>query len=113
MFGSSSGLGLRPFTAATRVRVPYRMPSFWSGSINGDALDCKSGASGTPGSIPGHSTSFSLIAQLVEHLTVNQVVPGSSPGRGAKIGAVVQLVRIHDCHSCGREFESRPFRQII
>ena len=26
----------------------------------------------------------SLIAQLVEHLTVNQVVPGSSPGRGAK-----------------------------
>ena len=26
MFGSSSGLGLRPFTAATRVRVPYRMP---------------------------------------------------------------------------------------
>lgn len=28
----------------------------WSGRINGDAADCKSVASGTPGSIPGHST---------------------------------------------------------
>lgn len=29
----------------------------WSGSINGDAADCKSVApTGTPGSIPGHST---------------------------------------------------------
>ena len=26
---------------------------------------------------------FSSIAQLVEHLTVNQAVPGSNPGRGA------------------------------
>ena len=29
-------------------------------------------------------TNFSPIAQLVERLTVNQLVPGSSPGRGAK-----------------------------
>ena len=28
---------------------------------------------------------YSSIAQLVEHLTVNQVVPGSRPGRGAKL----------------------------
>jgi hypothetical protein len=27
---------------------------------------------------------YSSIAQSVEHLTVNQRVPGSSPGRGAK-----------------------------
>ncbi len=27
---------------------------------------------------------YSPIAQLVERLTVNQLVPGSSPGRGAK-----------------------------
>ena len=35
------------------------------------------------GAIPASATKCSLIAQLVEHLTVNQVVPGSSPGRGA------------------------------
>ena len=29
---------------------------------------------------------YSLLAQLVEHLTVNQVVAGSSPAQGAKIG---------------------------
>ena len=28
-------------------------------------------------------------------------------------GPVVQLVRIHACHAWGREFESRPDRQII
>jgi hypothetical protein len=27
---------------------------------------------------------FFPIAQLVEHSTVNRIVPGSSPGRGAK-----------------------------
>ena len=27
---------------------------------------------------------YSSIAQLVEHMTVNHVVPGSSPGWGAK-----------------------------
>ena len=29
---------------------------------------------------------YSLLAQLVEHLTVNQVVAGSSPAQGAKHG---------------------------
>ena len=29
-------------------------------------------------------STYSPIAQLVERLTVNQLVPGSSPGRGAK-----------------------------
>ena len=29
----------------------------------------------------------------------------------AKIGPVVQLVRIHACHAWGREFESRPDRK--
>ena len=28
-----------------------------------------------------------------------------------KIGAVVQLVRIHACHAWGRGFESRPHRK--
>ena len=68
--------------------------------------------SGTPGSIPGYSTKFqvcsyrgyycglsirlrgfdsptdrqvfSALAQLVEQMTVNHLVPGSSPGCGAK-----------------------------
>ncbi len=30
---------------------------------------------------------------------------------GHKIGAVVQLVRIHACHAWGRGFESRPHRK--
>lgn len=29
---------------------------------------------------------YSLLAQLVERLTVNQIVAGSSPAQGAKIG---------------------------
>jgi hypothetical protein len=46
-----------------------------------------------PGVLPENSASsgtiqpeqhYSPIAQLVERLTVNQFVPGSSPGRGAK-----------------------------
>ena len=40
----------------------------------------------------------SAIAQLVERLTVNQNVPGSSPGRGAKINAdLAQLVERQFC----------------
>ena len=30
-----------------------------------------------------------------------------------KIGAVVQLVRIHACHAWGRGFESRPHRKRV
>ena len=29
----------------------------------------------------------------------------------ARLGSVVQLVRIHACHAWGRGFESRPDRQ--
>ena len=29
-----------------------------------------------------------------------------------RAGPVVQLVRIHACHAWGREFESRPDRQL-
>ena len=32
----------------------------WSGSINGDAVDCKSAAFGTTGSIPVHSTNMEV-----------------------------------------------------
>ncbi len=39
----------------------------------------------------GHQI-YSLIAQLVEHLTVNQVVPGSSPGRGANFKGQKMLI---------------------
>ena len=46
----------------------------------------------TAGAIPASATKYSLIAQLVEHLTVNQVVPGSSPGRGAKFGDAAVMV---------------------
>ena len=55
---------------------------------------------------------YSRIAQLVEQMTVNHWVPGSSPGSGAILGLVVQLVRITACHAVGHGFESRPDRQI-
>ena len=64
---------------------------------NGYAEDCKSLY---PGSIPGVASNknvlvlikkksklgflYSSVAQLVEQLTVNQLVAGSSPARGAK-----------------------------
>ena len=63
---------------------------------NGYAEDCKSLY---PGSIPGVASKktveinlekskfcflYSSVAQLVEQLTVNQLVAGSSPARGAK-----------------------------
>jgi len=45
------------------------------------------------GSSPTIPTNYSPIAQLVERLTVNQNVRGSSPRRGAKFNAALaQLV---------------------
>ena len=68
---------------------------------NGYAEDCKSLY---PGSIPGVASKKNLVlvikkskldflhssvAQLVEQLTVNQLVAGSSPARGAKKNKIV------------------------
>ena len=68
---------------------------------NGYAEDCKSLY---PGSIPGVASKKNLVlvikksklaflhssvAQLVEQLTVNQLVAGSSPARGAKTNQIV------------------------
>ncbi len=49
-------------------------------------------------------------SSMVEHLTVNQVVAGSSPAWGVQYGSVVQLVRMLACHARGRGFESHPNR---
>ena len=73
---------------------------------NGYAEDCKSLY---PGSIPGVASKKNLVlvikkskfaflhssvAQLVEQLTVNQLVAGSSPARGAKkINKLKKLIR--------------------
>ena len=46
---------------------------------------------------------YSLIAQLVEHSTVNRVVTGSSPVRGATYGEVSELAEEHDWKSCRRQ----------
>jgi hypothetical protein len=44
----------------------------------------------------------SLIAQLVEHSTVNRVVAGSSPARGAIYGELSEWPKEHDWKSCRR-----------
>ena len=55
-----------------------------------------------------YNTEFnSLIAQLVEHRTVNPFVPGSSPGRGANLNpCVAQPGRAPGLGPGGRMFES-------
>ncbi len=78
------------------------------------------------------------LAQLVEHLTLNQAVVGSIPTRDTKwslssVGrapplqggchkfesysdhhaAVVQMVRMPPCHGGGRGFEPRPLRHLF
>ncbi len=70
---------------------------------NGYAEDCKSLY---PGSIPGVASKknlvltlkksklsflYSSVAQLVEQLTVNQLVAGSSPARGAKKFLLIEI----------------------
>ena len=76
---------------------------------NGYAEDCKSLY---PGSIPGVASKKNLVlvtkksklaflhssvAQLVEQLTVNQLVAGSSPARGAKNYPVFEILPLETC----------------
>ena len=73
---------------------------------NGYAEDCKSLY---PGSIPGVASKknlvlvlkksklsflYSSVAQLVEQLTVNQLVAGSSPARGAKKNFLNEILKL-------------------
>ena len=77
----------RPFTAVTRVRIPYGSPLYVGG-----------------------------LAQLGEHLPYKQGVIGSSPVTPTnykfKYGLVVQLVRMLACHARGRGFESLLDRHL-
>ena len=50
---------------------------------------------------------FGLLAQLVEHLTVNQGVAGSSPAGTAIFGAIDELVKSSAFHAEECEFEPR------
>ena len=54
---------------------------------------------------------YSPIAQLVEQLTVNQWVAGSSPAWGAKYRSVVQPGRTLALGARGRKFDSCRFDQ--
>ena len=49
---------------------------------------------------------YSPIAQLVEQMTVNHWVAGSSPARGANVDSS-SIGRAPDCDSGGCEFDSR------
>ena len=49
------------------------------------------------------SNPYSLIAQLVEHSTVNRVVTGSSPVRGAIMERCPSWPKEHDWKSCRRQ----------
>ena len=77
---------------------------------NGYAEDCKSLY---PGSIPGVASKknlvlvikksklkflYSSVAQLVEQLTVNQLVAGSSPARGAKNYPTFEILLLPACN---------------
>ena len=77
---------------------------------NGYAEDCKSLY---PGSIPGVASKKNLVlvikesklfflhssvAQLVEQLTVNQLVAGSSPARGAKNYPTFEMLLLATCN---------------
>ena len=77
---------------------------------NGYAEDCKSLY---PGSIPGVASKKNLVlikketklsflhssvAQLVEQLTVNQLVAGSSPARGAKNYPTFEILLLATCN---------------
>ena len=77
---------------------------------NGYAEDCKSLY---PGSIPGVASKKNLVlvikksklgflhssvAQLVEQLTVNQLVAGSSPARGAKNYPTFEMLLLPACN---------------
>ena len=55
--------------------------------------------------------SNSPIAQLVEQMTVNHRVAGSSPARGANVDSS-SIGRAFDCGSKGCEFNSRLSTQI-
>ena len=84
---STKELGLKVFMDAHNTvtveegdRYPLRPPSL---SRSRKVVIRQAHNLKTAGAIPASATKYSLIAQLVEHLTVNQVVPGSSPGRGA------------------------------
>lgn len=52
-------------------------------------------------------TLFGLLAQLAEHLTVNQGVAGSSPAGTAMFGAIDELVKSSAFHAEECEFEPR------
>jgi predicted amidohydrolase len=68
-----SRLGVR-FPSSAPPKGVERYPSWPKGA------DCKSAGSAFTGSNPVLSTRYGPLAQLVEHLTFNQGVPGSSPG---------------------------------
>ena len=55
--------------------------------------------------------SNSSVAQLVEQMTVNHRVAGSSPARGANNVDSSSIGRASDCDSGGCEFDSHPSTQ--
>ena len=63
------------------------------------------------GSSPAGGAMMLTVAQSVEHLVVIQKVEGSIPFHQPNHGPLVQLVRTPACHAGGRRFKSCRGRQ--
>ena len=101
------------------VRIPVRSPNLILGiSQVGKAHDFDSCMRRFESCIPSQIiyAYYDSLAQLVEHLTLNQGVPGSSPGWVTREHGEVsewfkELVLKTSDFERGRGFESHPLRQ--